>query len=354
MESRLTLRARLQAARTTLGKLPSWAQLGLLLAIGVLVQLAIEAQLLNAYQALILSYMCIMIVSSLGLNIIYGFAGQFALSHAAFMGLGAYTAAVITHYGGATPWMYVIALLGGGLFAGAVAYLMGLPILRLRSDYLGIATLGFGIIVKVLLENSDKVIEVTGGARGMTGMAKLTTFLWAYAILLVAIIVARNLRFSSPGRACLSIREDETAANLMGINVVRYKTISFVLGCFYAGVAGGLYAHAYPLLHPRSFDFIKSFDPLLIVVLGGLGSITGTIVAGAAWVVILEGLRMVLPASILDWRYVIYPLLLVLMMLWRPQGLFGTNEAGILTPREEEAPGGPAPATEVETDGAHS
>lgn len=335
-------------------KLPNWALLGIVALVGVLIQLAISFQLLNEYLALVLAYMCIMIVSSLGLSIIYGFTGQFSLGHAAFFGLGAYAAALVTRYGGANPGMFAIALAGGGLFAALVGYLVGLPILRLRSDYLGIATLGLGVIVRVLLENSDRVIPVTAGARGMTGIAQLTTFLWAYAILLVAVIVARNLRFSSPGRACLSIREDETAANLMGVDVVRYKTVAFVLGCFYAGVAGGLYAHLFVFLHPGSFDFIKSFDPLLIVVLGGLGSITGTVVAGAAWVVVLEGLRMVLPAELLEWRYVIYPVILVAMMLWRPQGLFGTSELALLQPREAGAPATPAVVGEVSTDGALS
>ncbi len=334
-------------------KLPNWAVLAIALGVGVLIQVAVSLQLLNAYQSLILSYMCIMIVSALGLNIIYGFTGQFSLGHAAFFGLGAYTAALVTRYGGAAPWMFVIALLAGGLLAAGIGWLIGLPILRLRSDYLGIATLGFGIIVRVFFENSDKIIPVTGGARGMTGIDMLTSFIWAYAIMLLAIIVARNLRFSSPGRACLSIREDETAAGLMGVNTVRYKTIAFVLGCFYAGVAGGLYAHLYVFLHPGSFDFIKSFDPLLIVVLGGLGSITGTVVAGASWVVILEGLR-VLPDAFLDWRYVIYPVLLIIMMLWRPQGLFGTSEMAFLRPVEPAAPKGSEQATEVEPDGARS
>lgn len=337
-------------------KLPNWAWLTIAIAAGGLIQLAINARSLNDYQVKVLGYACIMIMSSLGLNIIYGFTGQFSLGHAAFFGLGAYTAALITHYGGTAPWMFALALLGGGLLTALIAYLIGLPILRLRSDYLGIATLGFGIIVKVLFENSDKIIPVTSGARGMTGIAKLTTFLWAYLILLLAIIVARNLRFSSPGRALFSIREDETAANLMGINVVRYKTIAFVIGCFYAGVAGGLYAHLYQFLHPGSFDFIKSFDPLLIVVLGGLGSITGTAVAGAAWVAVLEGLRLFLSgdrSQYLDWRFVIYPVVLIIMMLSRPQGLFGTNEVGILQPKEAEEPK-PAVASGVEADGAHS
>ena len=334
-------------------KLPSWGLLVILLAAGVLIQLAIQLEVINAYWALVLTYMCIAVLSSLGLGIIYGFSGQFSLGHAAFMGLGAYTAALITRYAGVAPWSFAVALVGGMLLAGGVAWLVGLPILRLRSDYLGIATLGFGIIVRVLFENSDKLIPATAGARGMTGIEQPQfVFLWAFLLLLGAVLVARNLRFSSPGRALLSIREDETAANLMGIDVVRYKTIAFVLGCSFAGLAGGLYAHTFLFLHPSNFDFIKSFDPLLIVVLGGLGSITGTIVAGTAWVAVLEGLRLVLPSNILEWRYVIYPVLLIAMMLTRPQGLFGTSEAGVLVPKEETSPA-PALETEVTADGAH-
>ncbi|HOG46319.1 MAG TPA: branched-chain amino acid ABC transporter permease [Anaerolineae bacterium] len=343
-------------------KLPQWAVLVIALVVGILIQVAIQLELLNAYLALILTYMCIMIVSSLGLSIIYGFTGQFSLGHAAFMGLGAYAGAVFTHYVGSgdgvvAPWAFLLALIVGGVFAALVGYLAGLPILRLSSDYLGIATLGLGIIVRVTLENSDKIIPITAGARGMTGIdAPPLIFLWAFAILLLAVIVARNLRFSSVGRACFSIREDETAANLMGIDVVRYKTIAFVLGCFYAGVAGVLYAHTYVFLHPMSFDFLKSFDPLLIVVLGGLGSLSGTVLAGAGWVAVLEGLRMLLSgdlARFLEWRYVIYPVVLIIMMLLRPQGIFGTREFAFLTPREVEAPE-PALADGVVTDGAHS
>jgi len=342
-------------------KLPLWALFAIALAAGILIQVVIQLGVLNAYLALVLSYMCIMILSSLGLSIIYGLTGQFSLGHAAFMGLGAYSAAIFTHYVGSSngtvaPWAFFLALVAGGAFAAAVGYLIGLPILRLRSDYLGIATLGFGIIVRVVLENSDKVIPITCGARGMTGIKSPDfIFLWAFVVLLVGIIVARNLRFSSPGRACLAIREDETAANLMGVDVTRYKTIAFVLGCAYAGVAGALYAHAYVFLHPMSFDFIKSFDPLLIVVLGGLGSLSGTIVAGAGWVAILEGLRMLLSgdlAQYLEWRYVIYPVVLIIMMILRPQGIFGTSELAFLKPEEPEDK--PLSAGRVEADGAHS
>jgi branched-chain amino acid transport system permease protein len=341
-----------------MNKLPLWALFAIALVVGVLIQVVIQLGYLNAYLALVLAYMCIVVISSLGLSIIYGFTGQFSLGHAAFMGLGAYCAAIFTHYVGSSsgvvaPWAFLLAIIVGGTFSALIGFLIGLPILRLRSDYLGIATLGFGIIVRVIFENSDKIIPITSGARGMTGIRSPDfLFLWAFVLLLVTVIIVRNVRFSSVGRAFLSIREDETAANLMGIDVVRYKTIAFVLGCFFAGVAGALYAHTYVFLHPSSFDFVKSFDPLLIVVLGGLGSLSGTVVAGAAWVVVLEGLRMALPAEILEWRYVIYPIVLIVMMLLRPQGIFGTNELRVLTPEEPET--ARLAATGVETDGAHT
>jgi branched-chain amino acid transport system permease protein len=198
---------------------------------------------------------------------------------------------------------------------------------------LGIATLGFGIMVKVALDNLDGLIPMMGGSRGMSGIPKLTDFTITYALTILSVLLLRNFVYSSHGRACISIREDEIAAQTMGINTTKYKTIAFVMGCFYAGLAGGLYAHLYVFLHPSNFDFLKSFDPLLIVVLGGLGSMSGTILAALGWTFLLEGLRVILPPQILDWRMVIYPILLIALMLLRPQGLFGGSEIGFLKPK---------------------
>jgi branched-chain amino acid transport system permease protein len=147
-----------------------------------------------------------------------------------------------------------------------------------------------------------------------------------------AVLLVRNFVYSSHGRACISVREDEIASEAIGIPTTRYKTLGFVLGCALAGLAGGLYAHLYTFLHPMNFDFLKSLDVLLIVVLGGLGSISGTVVAACAWTLLLEGLRVILPSQILDWRLVIYPLLLIVVMLLRPRGLFGGNEFRFLRP----------------------
>ena len=225
--------------------------------------------------------------------------------------------------------VYLIAVLMGGVIAAEVSFLFGLPILTLGSDYFGIATLGFTIIVKVLLDNSDTMLgfEEMKGARGMIGIPKITTWLWVFVFLFMTIVIIRNLLNSSFGRAIVSVREDETAATAMGIDVAYYKVITFVIGSLFAGIAGGLYAHINGFLHPNTFNFIKSFDPLIIVVFGGLGSITGTVAASFGWALMLEGvLRLVLPEGFETWRFVVYPILLLIMMLLKPNGLFGNYE----------------------------
>jgi branched-chain amino acid transport system permease protein len=303
----------------------------------VVIQGLILVGVINPYVELVLQYVCIFVIYALGLNLIYGFTGQFSLGHAAFYGIGAYTAALLTKiYLPESVVTFPVALLIGGLVSALVSFLIGFAILRLGSDYLGIATLGFGIIVKVLFDNADQVLPAMGGARGLTGITKYTTFAWAFLLAALVIILIRNLVYSSPGRACLAVREDEIAANTMGVSPFRYKMLAFVGGAFLAGVAGGLYAHLYVFVHPSNFDFLKSIDVLMVVVLGGLGSMSGTIIAAVGWIFLLEGLRVVLPADVLDWRMVIYPLVLISMMLLRPQGLMGGIELGVLKPGRVE------------------
>jgi branched-chain amino acid transport system permease protein len=301
------------------------------------IQVLINSGAINGYIELIIEYILIFIVYSLGLNLIYGYTGQFSLGHAAFYGIGAYTAGLLTKL--VLPESVVslpIALLAGGLMAALVSYLIGLPIVRLGSDYLGIATLGFGVIVTVLMNNADQVLPAIGGARGLTGIPKLTTFAWTFFVAVGSVILVRNLIYSAHGRAFLAVREDEIAANTMGINPTQYKLIAFVLGGFLAGVAGGLYAHLYVFVHPSSFDFLKSIDVLMVVVLGGLGSMSGNIIAAIGWIALLEGLRILLPAEILDLRMVIYPIVLIAMMMLRPQGLMGGREISVLKPGKVE------------------
>jgi len=201
-------------------------------------------------------------------------------------------------------------------------------LLRLSSDYFGIATLGFAIVVYTALQNSDLVIATMKGARGMVEIPRWTTWIWIFVVLAVLVIVMRNLLHSSHGRAIISVREDEVAAKAMGINITQSKAVAFAVGGFYAGIAGGLYAHLMGFLHPSTFNFIRGFDPLIIIVFGGLGSMTGTLVAAALFSLIIEGLRVVLPQGFEDWRFVIYPILLLIIMLLRQRGLLGSVEWG--------------------------
>ena len=295
---------------------------------------ALESRgLLNPYWIQIFSLACIVSISAQGLNIIYGYTGLFSLGHAAFYGIGAYTAALLMkEWGGSSPVLFVLALAAGSVASSVVAFLIGLPTLRLTSDYLGIATLGFGVIMKVVFDNIDSVVPALGGARGMTGIAKLTTVPWALFGLLLSAVVARNLVHSSYGRALVSIREDEIAAETLGIDTFRYKLVGFVIGCAFAGFAGGLYAHLYSFLHPSNFDFFKSIDVLMIVVIGGLGNMSGAMAASFGWIFLLEGMRFLLPPEYVELRWVVIPVLLVVTMLLRPQGLFGRREFSILNP----------------------
>ncbi len=185
----------------------------------------------------------------------------------------------------------------------------------------------------MLLDNSDTLLgfEEMKGARGMIGIPKVTTWFWAFLFLFLTVLIMRNLIHSSYGRAIISVREDEIAAKAMGIDVANYKTLAFVLGSLFAGVGGAIYAHINGFLHPNTFNFIKSFDPMIIIVLGGLGSMTGTLITSFVWIIVLEGLlRVYLPEGFETWRYVVYPIILLLVMLLRPKGLFGDYELPFL------------------------
>lgn len=244
-------------------------------------------------------------------------------------------------YEAARNLVFFLAILNGGTLAALVSYLVGLPLLRLGSDYFGIATLGFAIMVFTALQNSDLVIETMKGARGMVGIPVWTNWAWVMGVFVVLLIIMRNLLRSSHGRAIISVREDEIAAQTMGVDVNHHKTLAFAVGGLFAGIAGALYAHLYGFLHPSIFSFVKGFDPLIIIVLGGLGSMTGTILAGVGIVVLIEELRVILPQGFEDWRYIVYPIILLLVMLLRPQGIMGTSEWGWLRaplPLERDIP----------------
>jgi branched-chain amino acid transport system permease protein len=216
---------------------------------------------------------------------------------------------------------YIPILFISGAAAGLVGYLIGMPILRLRDDFLAIATLGFGTLVRVLLDNSDKFAEVLGGSRGFVGIPRLTSLELSFLIVVFLILITRNLIFSRYGLFWRCIKSDELASASIGINTFSMKLMAFTYGCFLAGIGGGLYANLYTFLHPSNFDILKSIDFLIIVIVGGMGSITGTIYAGLIWVGFIEGLRIVLPAEIVDLRWVFIPLLLIALMMWKPYGL---------------------------------
>lgn len=304
------------------------------LIIYVLIKAAIITGIINPYWQRVLAQSLIYVIGSLGLSLIFGFCGQFSIGHAAFFGIGAYGAGLISKMQSTGSVMaFLLALLVGALFTALVAYLIGKPVLKLQSDYLGIATLGFGVIVKVGLDNANKLIPEMGGATGMTGVPQVATFEWIFFFTVLAVIISRNFLHSTFGRVCTSIREDEIATKAVGINPAKYKMLVFVFGCALAGLAGGIYAHSYPFLHPSSFDFLQSFNFLIIVVAGGIGSLTGTVVTAIGWVFLQEGLRFVLGETFMDLRGVIYAVLLVILVLVRRQGLFGNKELGFLAPQ---------------------
>jgi len=400
-----------------------WVKIaGVVVAFGI-IQLALSLnfggfQILDDFDSSLLFQSCIMAMVALGLNLIYGFNGQFSLGQWGFYGLGAYCAADVTYRwtnGDArgllvaglgvllagvvilgigrllrrlrgipvlssftlyllgvvvavaaavflghilnpaiTPLLgtnenpgplatglplqivFFLSIVIAGAFAAEVSFLFGLPVLTLGSDYFGIATLGFTIVVNTLMVNSDTILpfpEMRGG-RGMLGIPNLTTWFWVFFFLILIIIIMRNLLQSSTGRAIMAVREDETAAKSMGIDVAGNKLMAFIIGSFFAGIGGGIYAHYIGFLAPATFDFLPGFNPLIIVVFGGLGSMSGTLAASFGWIFFLEGLlRTLLGKMGTDaptWRFVLYPIMLLLVMLIRPQGLLGSVEWGFL------------------------
>jgi branched-chain amino acid transport system permease protein len=236
--------------------------------------------------------------------------------------------------------LFFFSVVLAGAFAAEVSFLFGLPVLTLGSDYFGIATLGFTIVVNTLMVNSDTILkfEEMKGGRGMLGIPQMEGFswFWAFIFLVAVIVIMRNVIRSSTGRSILSVREDETAAKVMGINIAETKLLAFVIGSFFAGIGGAVYAHTTGtgFLSPKTFDFLAGFNPLIIVVFGGLGSVTGSIAASFGWIFFLEGLLRNLLGTMgteaPTWRFVLYPITLLLLMLLRPQGLLGTVEWGFL------------------------
>jgi branched-chain amino acid transport system permease protein len=295
------------------------------------------------------------VILAVSLNLINGFTGQFSIGHIGFMAVGAYSSTYATVYGtqglekfltgivgagvaGAVVFIIVIAV--GALAASVAGLIVGIPSLRLRGDYLAIATLGFAEIIRIIIVNTNRVGAATGfrgcvDAAGITcvdeSMGRLTipaytNFFWIGLLAVITTVVIYNIVNSDAGRALISIREDELAAQAMGVNTTRYKVTSFVISSAFAGIAGALYGH-WRLPHPNDFTFVRSFEIIIMIVLGGMGSITGSIL-GALVITFLPELLRQLPGGVYDYRLVIYALLLIIIMITRPGGMLGNREFG--------------------------
>lgn len=290
--------------------------LGLLVSVVVYVigLILTEGEIINDSQTTTLILIGINIILGVSLNLINGFTGQFSIGHAGFMSIGAYLSAIMTLD---FDMPFLASLIIGGLVAALAGLVIGIPSLRLKGDYLAIATLGFGEIIRIVWQNTNYV----GGASGLSGIPHETNWTWVFVWVAIAVLVINNFVNSTHGRACISVRENEVAAEAMGINTTKYKVMAFVIGAFFAGVAGGLFSHNFFVINPKTFDFIKSFEILVIVVLGGLGSTSGSIVGAIVLTLIFTSLDDY-PAL----RMIIYSALLILMMIFRPGGLMGTRE----------------------------
>ena len=306
---------------------------------------------IDPYYFTVIIYAGINVILATSLNVVNGFTGQFSMGHAGFMSIGAYSSAFVSLWlaqnhpalvnGPLSQLFFLPVLIFGGLMASLGGYVVGLPSLRLRGDYLAIVTLGFGEIIRVMILNIDAI----GGARGLPSIPQSSTFGMVYGWVVFTVFVIWRLVNSSHGRAFLSVREDEIAAEAMGVNTTRVKVRAFVIGAFFAGVAGGLFGHFLRYLNPQSFDFNRSFEIIIMVVLGGMGSITGSVVAALFLTFMREALRYLKDSGIthLDFRMIIYALMLIVLMLTRPNGLFGTREITDFFPKRLRKPAEPAP-----------
>lgn len=312
---------------------------------------------LDPYFYTILIYIGINIILASSLNLINGYTGQFSLGHAGFMAIGGYLSIALSTY--FAPFFintfgtdvygqaasFLIVLFAGGIAAAIAGIIVGVPSLRLKGDYLAITTLGFAEIIRVIIQS----LEVIGASQGYRGayifengvkaaqipadmtnvpyvfysVPKYTNFFWTFTFVILIIYFIRNLMSSTYGRGFLAVKDDEVAAESMGVNTTKFKVIAFVSGAFFAGIAGALYGHFNLYLNPEDFNFLKSVEIVVMVILGGMGSMVGVIIAAVILTILPEFLRQVA-----EYRMIIYALLLIIMMLLRPQGLFGVQLRG--------------------------
>ncbi len=275
--------------------------------------------IIDAYLQITLVTICINIILATSLNLVTGFTGQFSLGHAGFMAIGAYSAALITMRI-ANVWGFLAGVIVGAVIAALIGFLVGLPTLRLRGDYLAIATLGLAEIIRILLLN----FGFTNGAAGLSGIPQFVNWHWLFLFTVGSVWLISNLLHSRQGRDMIAVREDEIAAESVGVNTTKAKVLAFTVGAFFAGIAGALYASNFYFIKPDLFGFLKSIDILVIVVLGGLGSLSGSVIA-AFLLAILSTVLQPFP----ELRMIIYSLALVVIMVFRPQGLMGNKELSL-------------------------
>jgi branched-chain amino acid transport system permease protein len=305
--------------------MPSWPSRSQYALLGSLAAIGVVSAFSGSYNPYFLdiAVSCgINITLAVSLNLINGYTGQFSLGHAGFMGIGAYSAAMLTTAAGAVllpllggqQWLlFLLALLAGGLAASVAGLVVGVPSLRLKGDYLAIVTLGFGEIIRVVLQNIDAV----GGSRGLIGIPGYANLFWAFGFAALAVYVVWTMVNSTYGRGFIAVADDEIAAEAVGINTTRYKITAFLVGAFFAGIAGGVYAHFKQYIAPQGFGFDRSIEIVVMVILGGMGNTTGVIIAAILLTVLGESLR-----QFGDFRMIIYALVIIVLMILRPQGLF--------------------------------
>jgi branched-chain amino acid transport system permease protein len=307
----------------------------------IIIEILYKTEVLNGYLLHIINLSLIYVILATSLNLINGITGQFSLGHMGFAAVGAYVSGSLTTLilklsvtNPASMLPFLLSIIAGGVVAAFIGFLIGFPSLRLKGDYLAIVTLGFGEIIRTIFNNIDAV----GGPRGLLGIPKFSNFTVILIAAFLTVVIIRNLIESSHGRAMLSIRENELAAELVGINTTRYKVMAFTFGAFFAGIAGGLLAHLIQLAHPTQFGFIKSVEVLIMIYAGGIGSLTGSILAAFGLTFLSEGLRLGIRALADatglpiggEWRMVVYALLLIFIMLFRNEGLMGMRESRII------------------------
>lgn len=285
--------------------------------VGVL--LLVQVGIIDAYLQATMVTICVNIILAVSLNLVTGFTGQFSLGHAGFMAIGAYSTALIT-MSMPTVLGFILGLLVGAILAALVGFLIGLPTLRLRGDYLAIATLGMAEIIRVLLLN----FEFSNGAAGLSGIPQFVNWNWLFVLTAGTIVLISNFLNSRHGRDCIAVREDEIAAESIGVRSTKAKTLAFSVGAFFGAIAGGVYASYFYFIKPDLFGFMQSINILVIVVLGGLGSISGSIIA-AILLAVVSTLLQPFP----EIRMILYSLVLVVLMVFRPQGIMGSRELSL-------------------------